>query len=71
MIRKFEGENFHHLLISIYINIQNSVMSKKKNQLGVFAMTTITMIITIRPNLNQNPAKALFHDVNVTGVVPH
>lgn len=34
-------------------------------------MTTITMIITIRPNLNQNPAKALFHDVNVTGVVPH
>lgn len=50
MVRKFEGENFHHLLISIYINIQNSVMGTKiKNQLGVFAVvitiTTITMII--------------------------
>lgn len=66
MIRKFEGENFHHLLFSIDINIRNSVMSKKKSQLGVIAITT-TMIIIIWPNFNQNPAKASFHDINVAG----
>lgn len=71
MIRKFEGENFQHLLISMHINIQNAVMSLKKKK-EVFAITIIMMMmIIIWPNFNQNPAKVLFHDVNVTGLVPH